>query len=158
MLYNGMEVGDPTESGAPALFEDLKVWWQAGQMRLAFPEFYRFMVPLRQHEAALQQGTTVWVHNSDEEHIVTYLRRTQDEEFLIAINLSDSPFRGTVESAGQWDEVSLPRERRHPNTDQPAEPQAALPSPALPALSLDSFQFRLFHHSLKNVPARSSGQ
>ena len=37
MIYNGMKVSDPTESGAPALFENLKVWWEAGQMRPEFP-------------------------------------------------------------------------------------------------------------------------
>ena len=158
MLYNGMEVSDPTESGAPALFEDLKVWWQAGQMRPEFPAFYDFMVPFRQHQVALQQGTTVWVHNSAEQHVVTFLRRTKDEEFLIAVNLSASSFRGTVESAGPWEEVSIPRPRRHPNTDQAAEAEAPPPVSALPALSLDAFQFRIFHHSLGSLPVRLPGQ
>ena len=158
MLYNGMEVSDPTESGAPALFEDLKVWWQAGQMRPDFPAFYNFMVPFREHQVALQQGTTVWVHNSEETHVVTYLRRTKDEEFLIAINFSGSPFRGTVESGGQWDEVLIPRPHRHANTNAAPEPEQEIPAPALPALSLDAFQFRIFHHSMQGVVVRSAAQ
>lgn len=158
MVYNGMEVSDPTESGAPALFEGLKVWWQAGQMRPEFPVFYDFIIPFRQHQAALQQGATVWVHNSEETHVVSYLRRTKDEELLIAINLSDSPFRGTVETAGQWEEIAIPRPRQRPNTNEAAEPEAALPLSALPALSLDAFQYRIFHRSLKSVPVRSAGQ
>ncbi len=66
MIYSGMEVGDPTESGSPALFEDLKVWWDAGQMRPEFPMFYRFMIPFRSQHPALLRGATVWLHNSDE--------------------------------------------------------------------------------------------
>ena len=157
MIYNGMEVGDPTESGAPALFENLKVWWQAGQMRPEFPSFYDFIIGFRERHPALLRGTTVWVHNSDEAHVVSYLRRTNDEEFLIAINLSGSPFRGTVEAAGAWDEVRVPRPKRRPNTDQPEEPQTDdSPSP-LPALSLGAFGFRLFYHSLNQSQPNSHG-
>src|SRR5262249_36517442 len=36
MLYNGMEVGDTTESGAPALFEKLPVFWANAERR---PDF-----------------------------------------------------------------------------------------------------------------------
>ena len=158
MLYNGMEVSDPTESGAPALFEDLKVWWQAGQMRPEFPAFYNFMISFRRHQPALQQGATVWVHNSEEMHVVTYVRRTKDEELLVAINLSDSPFRGTVESSGQWEEIDFPQSRRRPNTNEAAEPETALAAAALPALSLDAFQYRIFHRNLKSVPVRSRSQ
>jgi len=158
MLYNGMEVSDPTESGAPALFENLKVWWQAGQMRPEFHRFYDFIIPFREHQAALQRGSTVWVHNSEETHVVSYLRRTDDEEFLIAINLSDSPFRGTLEAAGVWDEVKVPLPRKRSNTNEAAESQAENPAPALPALSLGAFEFRIFHHILKGsqIPAQAN--
>lgn len=155
MLYNGMEVSDPTESGAPALFENLKVWWQAGDMRPAFPAFYNFMVPFREHQRALQQGATIWLHNSQEEHVVSYLRRTGDEEFLIAVNLSSSSFSGTVEAAGQWEEITIPKPH-HANVDVAAERDPPRTAPALPALSLDAFQFRIFHHALNGLPAPSS--
>ena len=54
---------------------------------------------LRREHPALQQGATVWLHNSDEQHVVTYLRRAGSEEFLIAVNLSNTPFRGSVEAS-----------------------------------------------------------
>lgn len=158
MLYNGMEISDPTESGAPALFENLKIWWQAGLMRPEFRRFYAFIIPFREHQAALQRGSTVWVHNSEEAHVVSYLRRTGDEEFLIAINLSDSPFRGNLEAAGIWDEVKVPLPRKRSNTNEAAESQAENPAPALPALSLGAFEFRIFHHTLKSsqTPAQAN--
>jgi hypothetical protein len=33
-----------------SLFEDLKLWWQAGEMRPEFPKFYDFMIPFREHQ------------------------------------------------------------------------------------------------------------
>ena len=152
MIYNGMEVSDPTESGAPALFENLKIWWQAGDMRPEFPKFYDFMIRFRQHQPALLHGETVWVHNSAETQIVSYLRRTAGEEFLIAVNLSNTPFRGTLEtSSGSWDEVDVPHPKRRPNTNEPGSAAAEVRQTALPALSLDAYQFRIFHQTLKTV-------
>ncbi len=153
MIYNGMEVGDPTESGAPALFESLKIWWPAGQMRPEFPRFYGFIISFREHQPALLRGETLWIHNSDETHVVSYLRRTADEEFLIAVNLSNTSFRGTVEAAlGAWDGVKVPLPQRRSNTNasdgRPAETRQA----AIPALSLGAFEFRIFHQNLKAVP------
>ncbi|SNT42778.1 maltogenic amylase [Granulicella rosea] len=148
MIYNGMEVSDTTESGAPALFENLKIWWQAGEMRPEFPRYYDFLIALRAHEAALRQGATVWIHNSDEAHVVSYIRRTNEDEMLVAVNLSGTPFRGTLEAAGAWDEVVAPATRQRPNTNEAAPPEASVPAPALPALSLNSFGVRIFHRSL----------
>ena len=37
MIYNGMEVGDTTESGAPALFEKLPIFWSIAERRPEFP-------------------------------------------------------------------------------------------------------------------------
>ena len=56
MLYNGMEAGDDTESGDPALFESLKVLWQMAQRRPQFPKFYAAMIALRRQHPALQNG------------------------------------------------------------------------------------------------------
>ena len=134
MLYNGMEVGDPTESAAPALFEPLKIWWQAGQLRPQFAEFYRWMIPYREQHPALLRGETVWLHNSEEARVVTYLRHTPEEDILVAVNLSNAPFRGSVEAAsGAWTETGNPLFPSRPT--------------AIPALSLDAFEFRIFSKS-----------
>ena len=106
LIYNGMEVGDSTQSGAPALFEPQKIFWGAAEWHPEYPKFYAAMASLRREHPALQQGELVWVHNSDEQHVVTFLRRSDAEEFLIAVNLSNTPFRGTVEARGEnWKEI-----------------------------------------------------
>ncbi|MBV9767012.1 MAG: DUF3459 domain-containing protein [Acidobacteriaceae bacterium] len=131
VLYNGMEIGDSTESRSPALFEPLKVIWQMSSERPQFPKFYAFVIPLRKQHPALTHGELVWLHNSDEQHVVTYLRRSGEEQLLIAINFSDSPFRGTVEAGpGYWKEIALPVSQAESTT--------------LPALTLDAFGFRVF--------------
>lgn len=131
MLYNGMEAGDSTESGDPALFEPSKVLWQMAQRRPQFPKFYAAMIPLRRRHPALQNGQLVWVHNSDEQNVVTYIRRSAEEEFLVAVNFSNTPFHGTVEAAAPgWKEIPL-------LSSQAREA-------ALPALTLEAFEFRIF--------------
>jgi cyclomaltodextrinase / maltogenic alpha-amylase / neopullulanase len=131
LIYNGMEVGDSTQSRDPALFEPQKIFWGAATWHPEYPKFYAAMDSLRARHPALQQGELVWVHNSDEQHVVSYERRAGGEEFLIAVNLSNTPFRGTVEAAmGNWKEVELPI----------AKPGQA----ALPALSLEAFGARIF--------------
>ena len=45
MFYNGMEAGDTTESGYPALFEKMPIFWQAEVRRPEFPRFYKPCAP-----------------------------------------------------------------------------------------------------------------
>src|ERR1041384_2230300 len=96
MIYNGMEVGDTTESGAPALFEKLPIFWPIAERRPEFPKFYKEMMRLRRASLALRRGTLEWVRNSDEARIVSFVRRAGNDEVLVAINLSSRPFTGRV--------------------------------------------------------------
>jgi glycosidase len=96
MIYNGMEVGDTTESGAPALFEKLPIFWAIAERRKEFPAFYKKMMALRRMSAALRRGTLQWVRNSDEARVVSFVRRAGNEEVLVAINFSSRPFAGSV--------------------------------------------------------------
>jgi glycosidase len=147
MLYNGMEVGDTTPSGAPALFEKLPLYWGSGAQRPEFAAFYSTLISLRVSSTALRHGDLMWLHNSDEQHVVSFLRRSPEETVLVTVNLSNTPFRGTVEAAQpgsqMWQEVSfLPpagSRRRSRNATGTASPPLALP-----ALSLDAFQVRIF--------------
>jgi glycosidase len=47
LIYNGMEAGDTTESGAPALFERLPIFWPIAERRPEFPHFYKQIIELR---------------------------------------------------------------------------------------------------------------
>ena len=134
LLYNGMEVGDVTESTAPALFEKLPVFWEIRDRRPEFPPFYQHMIRLRQAHSALRNGATIWPRNSDETRIITVLGQDDREEILVAVNLSNRPFIGTAEIAGAGF-IEITRGVEAPG-----------PAP-LPALSLDAWGFRLFRRS-----------
>lgn len=99
MIYNGMEVGDTTESGAPALFEKLPIFWSIGERRPEFRKFYTAMMAYRRKSKALRRGSLEWIANSDESRVVSFVRRVEDEEVLVTINFSNKPFKGTVRGA-----------------------------------------------------------
>jgi cyclomaltodextrinase / maltogenic alpha-amylase / neopullulanase len=143
MLYNGMEVGDATPSGAPELFSKLTVDW-GGQQERAYPAFYRALIQLRADSPAFRQGDLQWLHNSDEQHIVSFQRHSGNDAELVTVNLSNTPFRGTVEVetpvGHHWAETPLPQRANEHGRSTTAK----LPSVALPALSLDAFQIRIF--------------
>jgi glycosidase len=142
LLYNGMEVGDTTESGAPALFEKLPIFWPIVERRKEFPRFYQRMLSLRRESEALRRGSLEWVRNSDESRIVTFVRRGKTEDMLIAINFSNMPFAGTVEAthAAEFTEVT-PEISSDKNVAQAKKL-------ALPVLALDAHGFRIFRRAL----------
>jgi len=132
LVYNGMEVGDTTESGYPALFEKMPIFWDIAVRRPEFPRFYKSMIELRKNSVALRRGDLRWLKNSDENRVVTFLRRSGSEEILVAINFSNQPFFGSVEVNGNFQDIT-------PNSEnKPA---------SLPTLSLDAFGFRIFRKS-----------
>lgn len=151
LLYNGMEVGDTTESGAPALFEKLPIFWPIAERRPEFPRFYKQIMELRRESFAARRGSLEWLRNSDESRVLTYLRRAKNEELLVAINLSSSPFFGLVETAGVNGYVDIT-----PDVGPPLLPDAPVPEQTvrkrivgLPALSLDAWGYRIFRRPVQ---------
>ena len=151
LIYNGMEVGDTTESGAPALFEKMPIFWPIAERRPEFPRFYKQMVALRRSSSALRRGALEWLKNSDDSRVVTYLRRSTDEEVLVALNFSNRPFFGSVE-IGNGDAyreitpyVGPPQPPDAPTTANVGAKRAA----GLPAISLDAWGYRIFRRTLK---------
>lgn len=144
MFYNGMEAGDTTESGYPALFEKLPIFWQNEVRRPEFPRFYKAMTALRKSSPALRRGALNWIKNSDENRIVTFTRREGNEEILVTINFSAQPFLGLIETAGNYEDIT-------PNVGAPLLPgQSATtenvkkPAATLPALSLNSWEYKIY--------------
>jgi glycosidase len=150
LIYNGMEVGDTAESGSPALFEKIPILWQIAERRPEFPRFYKQMIALRKTSEALRRGDVQWLRNSDEARIVTYSRRSTDEEILVAINFSNQPFVGTVETSGAMFTDVTPDVQPPLPPDAPALQRAAgTHVVGLPSLALDSWGFRIFRRTLK---------
>jgi cyclomaltodextrinase len=137
LMYNGQEAGDVTESGAPALFEKMAVFWQGAERRPEIVAFFKDIIPLRRAHPALLDGSVQWVANSDYDRVLTYLRHSDREDVLVAVNLSNKPFFGTVEAPGSGFTEITPR--------PPNQPVAGAERPiGLPALSLDAWGYRMF--------------
>ena len=146
MLYNGMEVGDTTESGDPALFYKLPVFWPIEKRRPEFPRFYRQMIALRKSHPAFTRGGLAWLRNSDESRVVTFARRDAAEEVVVAVNFSNRPFEGIVEGtdgAAFNDITPEAREPLKPDASD-AERAARVRTVKLPALTLEPWGYRVF--------------
>jgi cyclomaltodextrinase / maltogenic alpha-amylase / neopullulanase len=96
LLYNGMEVGDATESGDPALFEKLPIFWHP-KGRPALRDIYRDLIRLRKENPAFRNDKVAWLRNSDPANLVTLMRLDDKNEFVVVINFSNRPVTGWVE-------------------------------------------------------------
>lgn len=136
LLYNGMEVGDATESGAPALFERLPIFWPIAARRPQFEPFYRALSELRRTHPVLRGGELRWVPNSDAARVLSFMRSDDSETLLIMLNLSTQPFAGTIAAGNAAFEDVTPAALRTGAIAQPGS--------ALPAVSLGAWEFRIF--------------
>ena len=102
MFYNGMEVGDATESTDPALFEKMPIFWQPGG-RPPLRDIYRDLIKLRKQYPALQNGDVAWLSNSVPEQVVSFLRTDKTDEFLVLVNLTSLRATGTIDAANAQD-------------------------------------------------------
>ena len=135
MLYNGMEVGDASESREPALFERVPIFWQPGG-RPPLPAIYRDLLKLRKENPAFRTREVQWLHNSDDSNVVTLLRTDGHEEFLVLVNLSNRNVSGVVDlkHAGGFELVHLK------GTD-------AFQENGLPAFRLNGFGWRIYRRA-----------
>lgn len=131
LLYNGMEVGDTTESAAPALFERTPIQWEMAERRPRVEALYRSLAALRRAHPAFTRGTVRWLRNADEQRIVSFERAAGDESLVVVINLSSQAYAGLVDAGpGKYRDVT---------------PDAiATPAAALPAVFLGPWEFRVF--------------
>ncbi|HMD61545.1 MAG TPA: DUF3459 domain-containing protein, partial [Opitutaceae bacterium] len=73
---------------APALFERLPVFWQPKQ-RESFRETYRQLIALRHQHPALRGGDVVWLENTAQQDVVSFLRQDKREELVAVVNFSN---------------------------------------------------------------------
>ena len=136
LMYNGMEAGDATESGDPALFDKLNIFWHPKD-RPPLREIYHNLIQLRKDHPAFTSGPITWLPNSDPSKIVSYLRRDDKDEYVVVINFSDRPVMGTlqVENALEFKPM--------PDFCQPA-----VSTDDLVHCQLDGFGWRIYHRAV----------
>jgi glycosidase len=137
LLYNGMEVGDATESGDPALFEKLPIFWQPKE-RPPLRAIYKDLIRLRKQNEAFRNDRTIWLRNSDEADLVTLMRLDAKDEFVVAVNLSNRPIVG-------WVEVMHDKEFEPVKITGMPE----VPAGGFPLFRLNGFEWRIYHRKVK---------
>ena len=139
LVYNGMEIGDTAESGAPALFEDLKIFWPFVERRREFPRFYEGMIALRKSSEALRRGDLEWVANTDEACVISFVRRAEKEDALVAINGCSVPVKARLETKTEGFVEVTPD-----LSSEDAKPQGRT---LTPDLALESWSFHVYRRS-----------
>jgi cyclomaltodextrinase / maltogenic alpha-amylase / neopullulanase len=133
LLYNGMEVGDASESGAPALFEKLPVFW-ASKERPPLRDIYRDLIKLRKQYAPFRNDRVVWLRNSNEADLVTLMRLDEKDEFVVAINFSNRPQVGWIEVMNDQQFKALK-----------IAGMPDVPTGGFPLFRLAGFEWRIYH-------------
>jgi cyclomaltodextrinase / maltogenic alpha-amylase / neopullulanase len=136
LLYNGMEVGDATESGDPALFNKLTIFWHPKD-RPPLRKIYQGLIRLRKQYACFRNNDVTWLRNSDEADVVTLMRSDNRDEFIVVVNFSNRPVAGRVEmkDGKGFQMVPIPG---MPDGD----------ADGLPNFHLNGFGWRIYHRVL----------
>ncbi len=142
LLYNGMEVGDATESGDPALFDKLTIFWSPKE-RPRLRSIYHDLIQLRKDHPALVSDNVEWIHNSDESRLVTFVRVDDKDEFFIAINLSNRPLNARV---------NLPDPAGFTPVKISGTPDFA--GGTVANLHLNGFEWRIYHRATSAMAAK----
>jgi glycosidase len=137
LLYNGMEVGDATESGDPALFEKLTIFWHPKE-RPPLRAIYRDLIKLRRQYPAFRSDRMVWLRNSAEADLITLLRSDDKDEFAVIINFSSRPVAG-------WVELKNNQEFNPVRISGMPEP----PANGLPLFHLNGFEWRIYRRAVR---------
>lgn len=137
LLYNGMEAGDATESGDPALFEKMPVFWRPKD-RPPLRKIYQDLIKLRKANGAFCNDRLIWLHNSDEANLLAFMRLDEKNEFVVLINFSNRPLVGWVEvmHAAEFKPVKVTG-----MTERPAN--------EFPLFRLSGFEWRIYQRSVK---------
>jgi cyclomaltodextrinase / maltogenic alpha-amylase / neopullulanase len=136
LLYNGMEVGDATESGDPALFEKMPVFWNP-KGRPPLRNIYQDLIRLRKDNPAFRNTNVVWLRNSDEKNLVTMLRSDEKSEFVVVINFSNRPLTGWVE---------VPHENGFKSVK--IRGMQDYPATSFPLFRLSGFEWRIYRREI----------
>ena len=143
LIYNGMEAGDATESGDPALFDKLTICWHPKE-RPDLRAIYHSLIQLRKDNPAFRTAGVNWLKNSDESKIISFTRGDAHDEFLVIINLSNRSVNGTVDTlnAAEFKPVTISGVDNHTGAGD------------LPRFQLGGFGWQIWHRALPATTAQ----
>ena len=146
LLYNGMEVGDATESGDPALFDKLNIFWNPKE-RPALQFTYHDLIKLRKDYPAFTNDRVIWLPNYEESSVVSFMRLDANDEFVVVVNLSSRPVTTSLKvlNAAEFKPVKIAG-------------QSVAPSGDLPRFQLDGYGWRIYHRATGHVPTSTTAK
>ncbi len=99
-LYNGQEIGDPMPThwitSAPIQWIERTDRNDNPLVKKTLASYERLFAMRSQHPA-LTSGELIWVDNSEPDRILSFLRKTRDEEILVILNLSNRDTHVTID-------------------------------------------------------------
>ena len=99
-LYNGQEVDDPTATAwrrlAPIRWSDPGNGADEKSIEATF-DYYKKLFEMRATYPALTSGSVVWVNNTEPDSVLSFLRKKDNSEILVILNLSNRDVHVTVD-------------------------------------------------------------
>jgi SpoVK/Ycf46/Vps4 family AAA+-type ATPase len=94
---------------------------------------------LRKQYAPFRNHEVVWLKNSEEAALVTLMRRDENDEFVVVVNLSNRPVVGRVElkNAEEFNQAAISGMPKPPGDD-------------FPLFHLGAFEWRVYHRVISH--------
>jgi glycosidase len=99
-VYNGQEVDDATATAwrqiAPIRWSDSGNYADEESIE-ATENMYKKLFAMRASEPALTSGTMTWINNDQPDSVLSFLRKLENTEILVIVNLSNRDVHVTVD-------------------------------------------------------------
>ncbi|MBB3114780.1 glycosidase [Paenibacillus phyllosphaerae] len=87
-IMMGQEFNERTFNTWQSLFDEYRLEWTPFDQDLF--DHYRFLIRLRTEHAAFWDGELIFIEN-EEDKVLSYIRKSKDEEFLVIVSFSEAP-------------------------------------------------------------------
>jgi glycosidase len=115
----------------------MPIFWHSKD-RPPFRAIYKDLIRLRKEYPAFRNDRVVWLRNSDEANLLTFMRLDSKDEFVVLINFSNRPIIGSVEVMHDQ-EFKLVRISGMPEA----------PPNSFPLFRLKGFEWRVYQRKVK---------
>ncbi|MCX6909429.1 MAG: alpha-amylase family glycosyl hydrolase [Verrucomicrobia bacterium] len=101
LLYNGQEIGD---TSLQSIYARWPVRWEAACLPKAKTKFafHQKLCQLRRSEPALTSGEVVWLNNDQPDAVLSFLRRSGNEEIVTVASLSNRKVNVQIALPGKF--------------------------------------------------------
>src|SRR5207248_1980496 len=99
-IYNGQEIGDATpthwRTPAPIQWSELDNGSNKKEQQSILAKYKR-LFQIRAQCPALTSGELIWINNSEPDSVLSFLRKRENQEILVILNLSNRKIHVTID-------------------------------------------------------------